>query len=150
MVKKSLPNFIENFTFLISVLFWYQKLAALYFRFDNVRIPRENILNSVADVSSDGKYLSSIKDPDQVWFSFYLSLQKTEFLVSGNSLMSLFYVNCFSLMPNGNMYFWKTCNVLSLDFSFKGSFILFLILRNLRILSRWTMMNSLIDITEFH
>ena len=36
------------------------------FRFDNVRIPRENILNSVADVSSDGKYLSAIKDADQV------------------------------------------------------------------------------------
>lgn len=36
------------------------------FRFDNVRIPRENLLNSVADVSPDGQYLSAIKDPDQV------------------------------------------------------------------------------------
>ncbi|KAM2061852.1 hypothetical protein ACFX1T_046866 [Malus domestica] len=27
--------------------------------FDNVRIPRENLLNSVADVSPDGKYLSA-------------------------------------------------------------------------------------------
>lgn len=35
-------------------------------RFDNVRIPRENLLNSVADVSADGQYLSAIKDPDQV------------------------------------------------------------------------------------
>lgn len=35
-------------------------------RFDNVRIPRENLLNSVADVSPDGQYLSAIKDPDQV------------------------------------------------------------------------------------
>ncbi|XP_076918938.1 acyl-coenzyme A oxidase 3, peroxisomal-like [Bidens hawaiensis] len=33
--------------------------------FDNLRIPRENLLNSVADVSPDGKYLSAIKDPDQ-------------------------------------------------------------------------------------
>lgn len=38
----------------------------LCFRFDNVRIPRENLLNSVADVSPEGKYLSAIKDPDQV------------------------------------------------------------------------------------
>lgn len=35
-------------------------------RFDNLRIPRENLLNSVADVSHDGQYLSTIKDPDQV------------------------------------------------------------------------------------
>ncbi|XP_028062834.1 acyl-coenzyme A oxidase 3, peroxisomal-like [Camellia sinensis] len=33
--------------------------------FDNVRIPRENLLNSVADVSPDGQYLSAIKDRDQ-------------------------------------------------------------------------------------
>lgn len=39
-------------------------------RFDNVRIPRENLLNSVADVSSDGQYVSAIKDPDQVNISF--------------------------------------------------------------------------------
>lgn len=38
----------------------------LIFRFDNVRIPRENLLNSVADVSPNGQYLSSIKNPDQV------------------------------------------------------------------------------------
>lgn len=38
-------------------------------RFDNVRIPRENLLNSVADVSADGQYLSAIKDPDQVIIS---------------------------------------------------------------------------------
>lgn len=35
-------------------------------RFDNLRVPRENLLNSVADVSQDGQYLSTIKDPDQV------------------------------------------------------------------------------------
>lgn len=36
------------------------------FRFDNVRIPRENLLNSVADVSPSGEYLSAIKNTDQV------------------------------------------------------------------------------------
>ena len=35
-------------------------------RFDNLRIPRENLLNSVADVSPDGEYVSAIKNPDQV------------------------------------------------------------------------------------
>ncbi|CAN1230130.1 Acyl-coenzyme A oxidase 3, peroxisomal [Linum perenne] len=34
--------------------------------FDNVRIPRENLLNSVADVTPDGQYKSAIEDPDQV------------------------------------------------------------------------------------
>ncbi|KAH0905772.1 hypothetical protein HID58_037599 [Brassica napus] len=34
--------------------------------FDNLRIPRENLLNSVADVSPDGEYVSAIKNPDQV------------------------------------------------------------------------------------
>lgn len=42
------------------------KVYIFNFRFDNVRVPRENLLNSVADVSADGKYLSSINDPDQV------------------------------------------------------------------------------------
>lgn len=41
--------------------------AIMWFsRFDNVRIPRENLLNSVANVSPDGQYLSAIKNPDQV------------------------------------------------------------------------------------
>lgn len=38
--------------------------------FDNVRIPRENLLNSVADVSPNGQYLSAIKDPDQRFAAF--------------------------------------------------------------------------------
>uniref|UniRef100_A0A7I4CTY5 Acyl-coenzyme A oxidase n=1 Tax=Physcomitrium patens TaxID=3218 RepID=A0A7I4CTY5_PHYPA len=33
--------------------------------FDKVRIPRENLLNAVADVTPGGKYKSAIKDPDQ-------------------------------------------------------------------------------------
>ena len=31
-----------------------------------MRIPRENLLNSVADVSPSGEYLSAIKNADQV------------------------------------------------------------------------------------
>ena len=31
-----------------------------------MRIPRENLLNSVADVSPSGEYLSAIKNTDQV------------------------------------------------------------------------------------
>ncbi|XVE49994.1 hypothetical protein DITRI_Ditri01bG0126600 [Diplodiscus trichospermus] len=42
--------------------------------FDNVRVPRENLLNSVADVSPDGKYLSSIEDPDQRFAAFLAPL----------------------------------------------------------------------------
>lgn len=40
--------------------------SALDCRFDKVRIPRENLLNAVADVTPDGRYESAIKDPDQV------------------------------------------------------------------------------------
>lgn len=46
------------------------KFLACLYRFDNVRIPRENLLNSVADVSPGGQYLSAIKDPDQVNICF--------------------------------------------------------------------------------
>ncbi|XP_022726557.1 acyl-coenzyme A oxidase 3, peroxisomal-like [Durio zibethinus] len=42
--------------------------------FDNVRVPRENLLNSVADVSPDGIYLSSINDPDQRFGAFLAPL----------------------------------------------------------------------------
>ncbi|XP_031268427.1 acyl-coenzyme A oxidase 3, peroxisomal-like [Pistacia vera] len=42
--------------------------------FDNVRIPNENLLNSIADVSPDGEYLSAIKDPDQRFAAFMAAL----------------------------------------------------------------------------
>lgn len=42
--------------------------------FDNVRIPRENLLNSVADVTQDGRYVSAIKDPDQRFAAFLAPL----------------------------------------------------------------------------
>ncbi|XP_071713203.1 acyl-coenzyme A oxidase 3, peroxisomal-like [Rutidosis leptorrhynchoides] len=34
--------------------------------FDNLRIPRQNLLNSVASVSPYGQYLTDVKDPDQL------------------------------------------------------------------------------------
>lgn len=42
------------------------EIASCVCRFDNVRIPRENLLNAVADVTAEGKYVSPISDPDQV------------------------------------------------------------------------------------
>ncbi|KAK8648115.1 hypothetical protein V6N13_128877 [Hibiscus sabdariffa] len=42
--------------------------------FDNVRVPRENLLNSVADVSPDGRYLSSIENSDQRFAAFMAPL----------------------------------------------------------------------------
>lgn len=42
--------------------------------FDNVRVPRENLLNSVADVTVDGKYVSQIKDPEQRFGAFMAPL----------------------------------------------------------------------------
>lgn len=57
--QKSVVNFSNELE--------YDDIELCFLRFDNVRIPRENLLNSVADVSPDGQYLSSIKDPDQVF-----------------------------------------------------------------------------------
>lgn len=42
--------------------------------FDNLRIPRENLLNSVADITPDGQYVSAIKDPDQRFAAFMAPL----------------------------------------------------------------------------
>ncbi|KAK1286389.1 Acyl-coenzyme A oxidase 3, peroxisomal [Acorus calamus] len=42
--------------------------------FDYLRVPRENLLNSVADVTPDGQYVSAIKDPDQRFAAFLAPL----------------------------------------------------------------------------
>ncbi|KAH6788890.1 acyl-CoA oxidase 3 [Perilla frutescens var. frutescens] len=80
--------------------------------FDNVRIPRENILNSVADVSRDGKYLSAIKDPDQRFGAFMAPLTSGRVTIAVSAIymakMSLAIAirysltrRAFSITPNG-------------------------------------------------
>ncbi|XP_077229453.1 acyl-coenzyme A oxidase 3, peroxisomal-like [Tasmannia lanceolata] len=54
--------------------------------FDNVRIPRENLLNSVADVSPDGKYLSAIKDPNQRFAAFLAPLTTGRVNIAVNAI----------------------------------------------------------------
>ncbi|XP_076938459.1 acyl-coenzyme A oxidase 3, peroxisomal-like [Bidens hawaiensis] len=54
--------------------------------FDNFRIPRENLLNSVADVSPDGKYLSAIKDPDQRFAAFLAPLTSGRVTIAASSM----------------------------------------------------------------
>ncbi|KAB2611651.1 acyl-coenzyme A oxidase 3 [Pyrus ussuriensis x Pyrus communis] len=56
--------------------------------FDNIRIPRENLLNSVADVSPDGKYLSAIKDPDQRFAAFMAPLTSGRVTIAVSSIYS--------------------------------------------------------------
>ncbi|KAH7577005.1 hypothetical protein JRO89_XS01G0190200 [Xanthoceras sorbifolium] len=56
--------------------------------FDNVRIPRENLLNSVADVSPDGQYLSSIKDPDQRFAAFLAPLTSGRVTIAASAVYS--------------------------------------------------------------
>ncbi|BFG25096.1 hypothetical protein CerSpe_113690 [Prunus speciosa] len=58
------------------------------FRFDNVRIPRENLLNSVADVSPDGQYLSAIKDPDQRFAAFLAPLTSGRVTIAVGAIYS--------------------------------------------------------------
>ncbi|XP_051151873.1 acyl-coenzyme A oxidase 3, peroxisomal-like [Andrographis paniculata] len=56
--------------------------------FDNVRIPRENLLNSVADVSPDGKYLSAIKNPDQRFAAFMAPLTSGRITIAVSAVYS--------------------------------------------------------------
>uniref|UniRef100_A0A1D1Z3C0 acyl-CoA oxidase n=1 Tax=Anthurium amnicola TaxID=1678845 RepID=A0A1D1Z3C0_9ARAE len=42
--------------------------------FDNLHVPRENLLNSVADVLPDGRYVSAIENPDQRFAAFLAPL----------------------------------------------------------------------------
>ncbi|KAJ0439604.1 putative acyl-CoA oxidase [Helianthus annuus] len=54
--------------------------------FDNLRIPRENLLNSVADVSPDGQYSSAIKDPDQRFAAFLAPLLSGRVTIAAGSM----------------------------------------------------------------
>ncbi|KAJ0244946.1 Acyl-CoA oxidase/dehydrogenase [Hirschfeldia incana] len=56
--------------------------------FDNLRIPRENILNSVADVSSDGQYVSAIKNPDQRFGAFLAPLTSGRVTIASCAIYS--------------------------------------------------------------
>ncbi|XP_015055931.1 acyl-coenzyme A oxidase 3, peroxisomal-like isoform X2 [Solanum pennellii] len=56
--------------------------------FDNVRVPRENLLNSVADVSPDGKYLTAIKDPDQRFAAFLSPLTSGRVTIAASAVYS--------------------------------------------------------------
>ncbi|XP_042518311.1 acyl-coenzyme A oxidase 3, peroxisomal-like [Macadamia integrifolia] len=61
--------------------------------FDNVRIPRENLLNSVADVSPDGQYQSAIKNADQRFAAFLAPLTSGRVTIS----LSAIYTSKISL-----------------------------------------------------
>ncbi|XP_031492839.1 acyl-coenzyme A oxidase 3, peroxisomal [Nymphaea colorata] len=54
--------------------------------FDNVRVPRENLLNSVADVSPDGHYQSAISDPDQRFAAFLAPLTSGRVNISASAI----------------------------------------------------------------
>lgn len=80
--------------------------------FDNVRIPRENLLNSVADVSPDGQYLSAIKDQDQRFAAFLAPLTSGRVTIATSAIYSskiglaiaIRYAlsrRAFSITPNG-------------------------------------------------
>ncbi|KAJ0053714.1 hypothetical protein Pint_02364 [Pistacia integerrima] len=80
--------------------------------FDNVRIPRENLLNSVADVSPNGEYLSAIKDPDQRFAAFMAPLTSGRVTIAASAVyiskiglaIAIRYAlsrRAFSISPNG-------------------------------------------------
>ncbi|KAJ0989396.1 hypothetical protein J5N97_007752 [Dioscorea zingiberensis] len=54
--------------------------------FDNLRVPRENLLNSVADVLPDGTYVSAIKDRDQRFAAFLAPLTSGRVNIAVNAV----------------------------------------------------------------
>eukprot|EP00475_Leptophrys_vorax_P021233 TRINITY_DN28959_c0_g1_i1.p1 TRINITY_DN28959_c0_g1~~TRINITY_DN28959_c0_g1_i1.p1 ORF type:complete len:697 (+),score=43.19 TRINITY_DN28959_c0_g1_i1:315-2405(+) len=54
--------------------------------FDDVRIPRENLLNAVADVTADGRYISPISDPEQRFAAFMAPLTGGRVTIAVSSL----------------------------------------------------------------
>lgn len=80
--------------------------------FDHIRVPGENLLNSVADVSSDGQYLSAISDPDQRFGAFMAPLTSGRITIAGSAVyiskialaIAIRYSlsrRAFSITPNG-------------------------------------------------
>lgn len=80
--------------------------------FDNVRIPRENLLNSVADVSPSGEYLSAIKNADQRFAAFLAPLTSGRVTICVSAVyiskislaIAIRYAltrQAFSITPNG-------------------------------------------------
>lgn len=53
--------------------------------FDNVRIPRENLLNKYADVSADGKYSSDIENRNRRFFTMVGTLVRGRVTVGGSA-----------------------------------------------------------------
>eukprot|EP00249_Psilotum_nudum_P005913 c19319_g1_i1 orf=197-2248(+) len=54
--------------------------------FDKKRFPRENLLNSVAEVSPDGIYISSIRDPDHRFGAFMAPLTYGRIIIAVSSV----------------------------------------------------------------
>jgi acyl-CoA oxidase len=51
--------------------------------FDGVRIPRTNLLNRFADITDDGRYVSSIQNPDRRFFTMLSTLVQGRVCVGG-------------------------------------------------------------------
>jgi acyl-CoA oxidase len=54
-------------------------------QFDNVRIPRENLLNKYADVAEDGSYSSPIENPNRRFFTMLGTLIRGRVTVGGSA-----------------------------------------------------------------
>lgn len=81
--------------------------------FDNLRVPRENLLNSVADVLPDGCYVSAIKNPDQRFAAFMAPLTSGRVNIASTAVyiskvglaIAVRYAlarRAFSITPNGS------------------------------------------------
>uniref|UniRef100_A0A0E0PXN1 Acyl-coenzyme A oxidase n=1 Tax=Oryza rufipogon TaxID=4529 RepID=A0A0E0PXN1_ORYRU len=65
--------------------------------FNNIRVPRENLLNLVADVLPDGQYVSTIDDPDQRFAAFLSPLTLGRVNIAVNAV----YISKIPITSNG-------------------------------------------------
>jgi acyl-CoA oxidase len=88
--------------------------------FDNVRIPRENLLNAVADVTPAGEYLSSIKNPDQRFGVFMAPLSSGRVTIAVSAInqakVGLATALRYALARRAFTYFSDQPEVLLLDY----------------------------------
>ena len=105
----------------------YQTKYVCSIRFNNIRVPRENLLNLVADVLPDGQYVSTINDPDQVshppsqpFFLYLTHIEKMERAVNKASQFSNFVL--FLLLNKHSFLFAEVCSIFISSHAWPGKY----------------------------
>lgn len=74
---------------LFLALFYHLIKPSSFVIFDHYRIPKDNLLNKIGDVTEDGRYVTSIKDPNKRHGASLgtLSIGRTDIVGMGSSYL---------------------------------------------------------------